>query len=70
MVRARFRLGMDHDRPRPELFCASPRVRDGRGTVHAERLRGVDVELVRVQHANAVMLPLGFGIHAAYCMLS
>src|SRR5258705_8673430 len=55
---------MDHDRSGPKLLRSRARVRDRRRAAHARRLRRVDVELVRVHHANAAVLPFRFGVHA------
>jgi hypothetical protein len=60
VMRSGFCFGMDHDGPRPELFGARARMRDRRRTVHSGRLRRVDVELVAVDDAYAVVLPFGF----------
>src|SRR5882672_5482106 len=58
------RRSSDLHRPGPEFLGASARVGDRRGAVHAGRLRRVDVELVRVHDAHAVVLPLGIRTHA------
>src|SRR6266480_7953483 len=59
MVGAGLGLGVDDDGAGPEFLGAGARVGDGGGAVHARGLRGVDVELVGVDDAHAVVLPLG-----------
>ncbi|MNC85472.1 hypothetical protein D3C83_10720 [compost metagenome] len=61
VVGAGLGLGMDDDRAGPEFFRARARVGNGRGTVHAGRLRRVDVELVAMHDPHAVITPFGFG---------
>src|SRR5256886_6503136 len=61
MVGAGLGLGVDDDGAGPEFLGAGARVGDGGGAVHARGLRGVDVELVGVDDAHAVVLPLGLG---------
>src|SRR3989454_10252584 len=62
MVGAGLGLGVDDDGAGPEFLGAGAGVGDGGGAVHARGLRGVDVELVGVDDAHAVELPLGLGI--------
>src|SRR2546428_2990210 len=62
VMRAGLGLGVDDDGAGPEFLGAGARVGDGGGAVHARGLRGVDVELVGVDDAHAVVLPLGLGI--------
>src|SRR2546427_5924578 len=62
MMSAGLSLGVDDDGAGPEFLGAGARVGDGGGAVHARGLRGVDVELVGVDDAHAVVLPLGLGI--------
>src|SRR6267143_3554028 len=62
MMRAGLGLGVDDDGAGPEFLGAGAGVGDGGGAVHARSLRGVDVELVGMDDAHAVVLPLGLGI--------
>src|SRR3989475_13265541 len=62
MMGAGLGLGVDDDGAGPEFLGAGARVGDGGGAVHARGLRGVDVELVGMDDAHAVVLPLGLGI--------
>src|SRR5207245_2853837 len=62
MVGAGLGLGVDDDSAGPEFLGAGARVGDGGGAVHARGLRGVDVELIGVDDAHAVVFPLGLGI--------
>src|SRR5271156_7182474 len=59
VVRAGFGVGMDHDGAGPEFLCADASVGDGFGAGHAGSLRGVGVEVVGADDAEAVGLPVG-----------
>src|SRR2546428_12738286 len=61
VVRAGLGLGVDDDGAGPEFLGAGARVGDGGGAVHARGLRGVDVELVGVDDAHAVVFPFRCG---------
>src|SRR5436853_7269867 len=58
VVRARLRVGMNHDRPGPQLLGAGASRVDRGGAVHAGRLRGVRVELASAYDAHSVQAPV------------
>src|SRR5262245_18700562 len=60
VMRAGLGIGMDRDRAGPEFLRAGAREVDRRLAVHARRLRGVGVERVAGDDADAVMLPFRF----------
>jgi hypothetical protein len=58
MVGAGFGVGMDDDGAGPEFLRADAGVRDGFGAGHAGGLRGVGVEVVGADNAQAVLFPV------------
>ena len=61
VVRAGFGVGMDDDGAGPKFLRAGAGVGDGCGASHAGGLRGVGVEVVGADDAEAVCLPVGLG---------
>ena len=59
MVHAGLGVGLDRDRARPDLLRPDASMVDRRLPEHARRLGRVRIELVAVDHADAVMLPAG-----------
>jgi hypothetical protein len=51
---------MDDDCSGPQLFGAGARCRNRSGAIHSGRLRRVDIKLVRMNDAYAVMPPFRF----------
>src|SRR5277367_6921965 len=59
VMRAGFGVGMDDDGAGPEFLRADAGVGDGFGAGHAGGLRGVGVEIVGADDAEAVEFPVG-----------
>jgi hypothetical protein len=66
VVRAGLRVGLDDDRPRPQLLGSGARRRDRRGARHAGRLRRVRIHLVAAHDAHAVQAPVAGGSLAGH----
>jgi hypothetical protein len=49
---------MNDDGARPEFLGTHPRVVDCRCATHPGRLRGIGIQLIRLDDPNAVMAPL------------
>jgi hypothetical protein len=58
MVGTGFGVGMDADRASPDLLRPDAGGIDRGGAVHARGLRGIGIELVALDHANAVVPPI------------
>jgi hypothetical protein len=69
MARAGLGIGTDVHRPGPQFLYTRARKVDGGFAVHAGRLRGVGVQLVGADNADAVVLPAGVGLggHGGVC---
>ena len=59
MMGSGLRVGLDVDRPRPELLGAGPRGGDRGRAAHAGRLGRVRIELAGAHDAHAVQAPVG-----------
>jgi hypothetical protein len=61
MMGARFGFGVDNDGARPQFLRARAGVGYCGRSVHSGCLRRVDVQLVRMDDANAIEAPSGLG---------
>ena len=59
MVGARFGIGVDGDRTRPEFFSTHPCKVDGGFSVHARRGGHIPVQLIARYNPHALMFPFG-----------
>ena len=67
MMWAGLRVGMHHDRSRPELLRADPGMGDGFGAGHAGGLRSISVEFAAADDAQAISFPVGHFVFFHYC---